>query len=108
MPIIFVCVEQATVTMYNYQQYRHIEEPGWTLGCIIINNIDILKSLDGRSGGPGLSPKKEMIWNMIGSQATEQGDCSKFKSFNPLPHSCKKDPKHITTSRFCTVAEVES
>jgi hypothetical protein len=33
-----------------------------------------------------------MIWNMIGSQATEQGDCSKFKSFNPLPHSCKKDP----------------
>ncbi|WJX67459.1 hypothetical protein P8452_51924 [Trifolium repens] len=29
---------------------------------------------------------------MIGSQATEQGDCSKFNSFNPLPHSCKKDP----------------
>ncbi|MCI70816.1 protein COBRA-like, partial [Trifolium medium] len=27
---------------------------------------------------------------MMGSQATEQGDCSKFKS--GIPHCCKKNP----------------
>ena len=27
---------------------------------------------------------------MVGGQATEQGDCSKFKG--NIPHSCKKDP----------------
>jgi hypothetical protein len=56
--------------MYNFQQYRHIQEPGWTLGWTWA--------------------KKEVIWNMMGSQTTEQGDCSKFKA--GTPHCCKKDP----------------
>ncbi|GAU36183.1 hypothetical protein TSUD_274620 [Trifolium subterraneum] len=60
----------AIVTMYNFQQYRHIQEPGWTLGWTWA--------------------KKEVIWNMMGSQTTEQGDCSKFKA--GTPHCCKKDP----------------
>ncbi|OMO52836.1 Glycosyl-phosphatidyl inositol-anchored, plant [Corchorus olitorius] len=34
--------------------------------------------------------KKELIWNMMGGQNTEQGDCSKFKG--NIPHCCKKDP----------------
>ncbi|KQK13144.1 hypothetical protein BRADI_1g08310v3 [Brachypodium distachyon] len=60
----------AVVTMFNYQQFRHISAPGWQLGWTWA--------------------KKEVIWSMVGAQATEQGDCSKFKS-SP-PHSCKRDP----------------
>ncbi|WVZ18995.1 hypothetical protein V8G54_006317 [Vigna mungo] len=60
----------AVVTMYNFQQYRHIQSPGWSLGWTWA--------------------KKEVIWNMMGSQTTEQGDCSKFKA--GIPHCCKKDP----------------
>ncbi|XP_024520797.1 COBRA-like protein 1 [Selaginella moellendorffii] len=60
----------ALVTMYNYQQYRHIETPGWTLGWTWA--------------------KKEVIWGMQGAQATMQGDCSKFKG--NIPHCCKRDP----------------
>ncbi|KAL9231527.1 hypothetical protein vseg_006748 [Gypsophila vaccaria] len=60
----------ATVTMFNFQQYRHIQAPGWTLGWTWA--------------------KKEVIWSMVGAQATEQGDCSKFKA--NLPHCCKKTP----------------
>ncbi|KEH25134.1 hypothetical protein MtrunA17_Chr6g0455401 [Medicago truncatula] len=60
----------ATVTMNNFQQYRHISSPGWSLGWTWA--------------------KKEVIWNMVGSQTTEQGDCSKFKG--NIPHCCKKDP----------------
>jgi hypothetical protein len=56
--------------MYNFQQYRHIQAPGWTLGWTWA--------------------KKEVIWNMMGAQTTEQGDCSKFKG--NIPHCCKKDP----------------
>ncbi|GAU47268.1 hypothetical protein TSUD_280910 [Trifolium subterraneum] len=56
--------------MYNFQQYRHIQEPGWTLGWTWA--------------------KEEVIWYMLGSQATEQGDCSKFHS--GIPHSCEKNP----------------
>ncbi|CAN1296803.1 Protein COBRA [Linum perenne] len=48
----------AVVTMYNFQQYRHIQAP--------------------------------VIWNMMGSQTTEQGDCSKYKG--NVPHCCKKTP----------------
>ncbi|XP_071712823.1 uncharacterized protein [Rutidosis leptorrhynchoides] len=43
----------AVVTMYNFQQYRHISPPGWTLGW--------------------KWAKKEVIWSMMGSQTTEQG-----------------------------------
>ncbi|KAJ3690559.1 hypothetical protein LUZ61_019723 [Rhynchospora tenuis] len=60
----------AVVTMYNFQQYRHIQAPGWQLGWTWA--------------------KKEVIWSMVGAQATEQGDCSKFKG--GIPHCCKRDP----------------
>ncbi|XP_047317876.1 COBRA-like protein 2 [Impatiens glandulifera] len=60
----------AVVTLYNFQQYRHIQAPGWSLGWSWA--------------------KKEVIWDMWGGQATEQGDCSNFKG--TLPHSCKKSP----------------
>ncbi|GMI69056.1 COBRA [Hibiscus trionum] len=60
----------AVVTIYNFQQYRHIQAPGWTLGW--------------------KWAKKEVIWSMMGGQTTEQGDCSKFKG--NIPHCCKKDP----------------
>ncbi|XP_057722673.1 COBRA-like protein 1 isoform X2 [Arachis stenosperma] len=60
----------AVVTMYNFQQYRHIQAPGWTLGWTWA--------------------KREVIWNMLGGQTTEQGDCSRFKG--SIPHCCKKDP----------------
>jgi hypothetical protein len=61
---------QAVVTMFNYQQFRHIGAPGWQLGWTWA--------------------KKEVIWSMVGAQTTEQGDCSKFKG--NVPHCCKRDP----------------
>lgn len=61
---------QAAVTINNFQAYRQIPSPGWTVGWTWA--------------------KREVIWSMVGAQATEQGDCSKFKS--NLPHSCKRDP----------------
>lgn len=61
---------QAVVTMNNFQMYRHIMSPGWTLGWTWA--------------------KKEVIWSMVGAQTTEQGDCSKFKG--NIPHCCKKNP----------------
>ncbi|KAE8124478.1 hypothetical protein FH972_019359 [Carpinus fangiana] len=60
----------AVVTMYNFQKYRHIEAPGWTLGWTWA--------------------KKEVIWSMYGGQTTEQGDCSRFKG--NIPHCCRKVP----------------
>lgn len=60
----------AVVTIYNYQLYRHVQSPGWTLGWTWA--------------------KKEVIWQMMGGQTTEQGDCSRFKG--NIPHCCKKDP----------------
>ncbi|CAA0820305.1 Protein COBRA [Striga hermonthica] len=60
----------AIVTIFNFQQYRHIQAPGWTLGWTWA--------------------KKEVIWGMKGGQTTEQGDCSSFKQ--NIPHCCKKDP----------------
>lgn len=61
---------QAVVTMTNFQMYRHIMSPGWTLGWTWA--------------------KKEIIWSMMGAQATDQGDCSKFKI--NIPHCCKRNP----------------
>lgn len=58
------------VSIFNFQKYRHIQAPGWQLGWTWA--------------------KKEVIWSMVGGQATEQGDCSKFKG--TIPHCCKKDP----------------
>lgn len=56
--------------MNNFQIYRHIMTPGWTLSWSWA--------------------KKEVIWSMVGAQTTEQGDCSKFKG--NIPHCCKKTP----------------
>ncbi|XP_057791832.1 COBRA-like protein 4 [Salvia miltiorrhiza] len=60
----------ALVTMFNFQMYRHMMSPGWTLTW-------------------GWA-KKEVIWSMVGAQTTEQGDCSKFKG--NVPHCCKRNP----------------
>ncbi|GKE09651.1 COBRA-like protein, partial [Tanacetum coccineum] len=59
---------EVVVTTYNFQQYRHVSPPGWTLGCSWA--------------------KKEVIWGMMGAQTTEQGDCSRYKGSSP--HSYKK------------------
>ncbi|XP_021739415.1 COBRA-like protein 4 [Chenopodium quinoa] len=60
----------ATVTINNFQMYRHIGNPGWQLGWTWA--------------------KKEVIWSMVGAQTTQQGDCSKFKG--NIPHCCEKTP----------------
>ncbi|KAM3380847.1 COBRA-like protein 1 [Capsicum galapagoense] len=60
----------AIITIYNFQKYRHIQAPGWQLSWTWA--------------------KKEVIWSAVGSQATEQGDCSRFKG--NIPHCCKRDP----------------
>ncbi|XP_062115017.1 COBRA-like protein 4 [Humulus lupulus] len=64
----------AVVTMTNFQMYRHIMSPGWSLGWVWA--------------------KKEVIWSMVGAQATEQGDCSKFKGGN-MPHCCETNPSVV-------------
>ncbi|XP_073118679.1 COBRA-like protein 4 isoform X1 [Henckelia pumila] len=63
----------AAVTVNNFQMYRHIMSPGWTIGWTWA--------------------KKEVIWDMKGAQATEQGDCSKFKG--NIPHCCKRTPTAV-------------
>ncbi|CAN4110695.1 unnamed protein product [Withania somnifera] len=59
------------VSIFNYQLFRHIEQPGWKLSW----------------SWPG----KEVIWDMWGAETTEQGDCSAIKAANP-PHCCEKEP----------------
>ncbi|GAY61147.1 COBRA-like protein 6 [Citrus sinensis] len=59
------------VSLFNYQLYRHIDQPGWKLNW----------------GWQG----DEVIWNMWGAEATEQGNCSKFTG-GQLPHCCEKSP----------------
>ncbi|CAL5441962.1 unnamed protein product [Camellia sinensis] len=63
----------ATVTMINFQTFRQIMSPGWTLGWSWA--------------------KKEVIWGMVGAQASEQGDCSKFKT--NIPHCCLRNPTAV-------------
>nr|GEY91038.1 COBRA-like protein 4 [Tanacetum cinerariifolium] len=63
----------AAVKMNNYQMYRQIMSPGWTLGWTW--------------------SKKEIIWSIVGAQATDQGDCKDFP--NDIPHSCEKNPRII-------------
>ncbi|KAJ6888451.1 COBRA-like protein [Populus alba x Populus x berolinensis] len=60
----------AAVLMNNFQMYRQIMSPGWTLGWTWA--------------------KKEVIWSMVGAQATDQGDCSNFKG--NIPHCCTRNP----------------
>lgn len=64
---------QVMVSITNFQTYRHITSPGWTLGWEWT--------------------KKEIIWSMQGAEATDQGDCSTFRE--TMPHSCKRDPKVV-------------
>ncbi|RZR79992.1 hypothetical protein BHM03_00005885 [Ensete ventricosum] len=64
-------VLQVLVSIYNYQLYRHIERPGWRLGWTW--------------------PNDEVIWDMRGAEATNQGNCSKFKG-DSIPHCCEKSP----------------
>ncbi|KNA20779.1 hypothetical protein SOVF_049220 isoform A [Spinacia oleracea] len=59
--------------MFNHQKYRNIEAPGWRLGWTWA--------------------KKEIIWQMMGAQTTEQGDCSRFKG--NIPHCCKSNPEVV-------------
>nr|APR63662.1 phytochelatin synthetase-like protein 6 [Populus tomentosa] len=59
------------VSIYNFQQYRHVEPPGWKLNWAWKG--------------------KEVIWSMQGAEATEQGNCTEFKG-STLPHCCEKEP----------------
>ncbi|KAH7532346.1 hypothetical protein FEM48_Zijuj04G0010200 [Ziziphus jujuba var. spinosa] len=62
-----------TVSIHNFQLFRHIEKPGWKLGWTW--------------------KEDEVIWNMWGAEATEQGNCSKFiGGGGKLPHCCEKNP----------------
>ncbi|XP_031380935.1 COBRA-like protein 6 [Punica granatum] len=58
------------VSVFNFQLFRHVEKPGWRLSWDWVND--------------------EVIWNMWGAQATQQGNCSRFKG--QRPHSCEKSP----------------
>jgi hypothetical protein len=62
---------QATVTMFNWQQYRHVSPPGWKLGWSWAN--------------------KEIIWTMLGAETILQGDCAQYRT-DPLPHCCAPTP----------------
>ncbi|KAJ6417015.1 hypothetical protein OIU84_002830 [Salix udensis] len=66
----------ALVNIYNYQQFRHIQAPGWSLGWTWQNN--------------------EVIWSVVGGQTTEQGNCSRFKG--NIPRCCKKSPTVVDLS----------
>ncbi|CAH9125594.1 unnamed protein product [Cuscuta epithymum] len=59
------------VSLLNYQLFRHIDYPGWKLSWSWASD--------------------EVIWEMWGAEATEQGNCSAFKSGN-RPHCCEKAP----------------
>jgi len=66
---------QATVTIFNWQQYRHISgPPGWKVSWSWAKN--------------------EIIWTMLGAEAISQGDCSAFTT-DPLPHSCARTPQIV-------------
>ncbi|KAL0561048.1 hypothetical protein IC582_001466 [Cucumis melo] len=58
------------VTIQNYYQFRHVENPGWKLAWTWTRG--------------------EVIWSMNGAFATEQGNCSLFKF--DIPHSCEERP----------------
>ncbi|KAJ6796250.1 COBRA-like protein 1 isoform X2 [Iris pallida] len=68
----------AVVTIFNYQRFRHIEAPGWTLGWT-------------------WAKEEELIWATVGARTKERGDCSRFKG--NIPASCKKDPQVVDLPR---------
>ncbi|BAT86742.1 hypothetical protein VIGAN_05004900 [Vigna angularis var. angularis] len=59
------------VSIYNFQLFRHVEEPGWRLGWAWKGD--------------------EVIWSMLGAEAKEQGNCTRFRG-QQKPHCCKKEP----------------
>jgi hypothetical protein len=59
------------VSIYNFQLFRHMEEPGWKLGWAWRGH--------------------EVIMAMLGAEAMEQGNCTKFRG-QDKPHCCKKEP----------------
>ncbi|KAK9286075.1 hypothetical protein L1049_014455 [Liquidambar formosana] len=63
---------QVTVLVSNFQLFRHVERPGWKLNWKWQGD--------------------EVIWGMWGAEATEQGNCSRFKGSPQFPHSCEKEP----------------
>lgn len=63
---------QVMVSIHNYQMYRHIEHPGWRLSWNWTG--------------------KEVIWNTVGAETTEQGDCSRVGAANARPHCCLRRP----------------
>ncbi|KAK8270171.1 hypothetical protein V6Z12_D11G177800 [Gossypium hirsutum] len=73
----------AVVTIYNFQQYRHIQAPGWKLGWTWA--------------------KKEVIWSMMGGETTEQGDCSRFKG--GVLNSWTQDPATAASSFQLSVGQ---
>ncbi|CAK9168263.1 unnamed protein product [Ilex paraguariensis] len=63
--------QDVRVSIFNYQLFRHIDQPGWKLSWTW--------------------PGDQVIWNMVGAEATEQGNCSAFIG-RQLPHCCEKEP----------------
>ncbi|KAJ0082253.1 hypothetical protein Patl1_11361 [Pistacia atlantica] len=59
------------VSLFNYQLYRHIDQPGWRMSWDWTGD--------------------EVIWNMWGAETTEQGNCTKFRG-TQLPYCCEKSP----------------
>ncbi|KAK2446949.1 protein COBRA [Trifolium repens] len=59
------------VSINNFQLFRHVEEPGWKLGWAWRG--------------------QEVILAMLGAEAMEQGNCTKFRG-QDKPHCCKKEP----------------
>lgn len=62
---------QVRLSIVNYQLFRHVDLPGWKLSWTW--------------------PHDQVIWNIFGAEATEQGNCSAFRG-GPLPHCCMKEP----------------
>ncbi|ESW20536.1 hypothetical protein PHAVU_006G217400 [Phaseolus vulgaris] len=59
------------VSLNNLQLFRHVEEPGWNLGWAWKGD--------------------EVIWAMLGAEAKEQGNCTRFRG-QQKPHCCQKEP----------------
>lgn len=65
------------MTIYNYQQHRQIEAPGWILGWTWSD--------------------KEVIWSMAGGETKESKECFRFNGSN-TPQSCTKHPRFVDLS----------
>ncbi|XBH62140.1 hypothetical protein VPH35_116429 [Triticum aestivum] len=61
-------IYSVSVSLQNYQLYRHLEDPGWRLSWFWAGD--------------------EVILDAKGAEATEQGNCTRFVG----AHSCKKRP----------------